>query len=763
MHLKKHVGCLLALGLATTSAFAAEWFTATVQADLSAAGWTGATDSWTWSGTYGKLNSPDAELKFVAATAKTLPGDESTISTLVKFTAMDKADFLENGELPKIPTDAKGGLTIIEDSDVNPATIKFYGIVNGAWVALDGDTTAALAGQVNVEVKIWENNGKHISYKVGGQPLTLNGKSDLTASFNESTISSVSYKGVCEIASLQGAAQDELWTLTLKTIADVQSVLYKVGDDEWTAVPQDKKIKATTEKVQVKYVAADGKYFFPVSTGAGVTELTGTETSISGDADLSKDEALANISTASEAVAEVVGGEKYASIGAAVGAGTKVNVLKKAFETVTVGKALTLTAEENVDIFGTFTWGTGGLLTIESGAYDCEFAGFTPDTLILKGGYYTQSATQVQPFCATKYFASDLVGTNKTAVAVGADVAKSGDMPAITVAQSVASEASEAGKTTSAYLQEETGLGSIKRWQSYALGLGTDPAVAPKLGVANDDDDENINVTKNFEPLASTGVDVTYQVDGVPTAEPKIAVSELGYGATKKVVKVLTGGQVAVTTTIGANKVAAPAKGTRSLVTVPWADSATGTGVKVADLFKTANLGGGETLELYDQDADAYVSWTFTDGAWQNTTASVANYDNAAAMKARDADSTFVKKGQALWFTGSADAVQFGVDSTVASDTPVAAGKWGFVANPISAASKTLSAIIEASAAPSAQVQLTDKSSGATVIYFVKDGSWGYNTVEKRKRVFKAVDPSIAPGQEFWFDNKGASSANLAW
>lgn len=760
MHLKKHVGCLLALGLATTSAFAAEWFTATVQADLSAAGWTGATDSWTWSGTYGKLNSPDAELKFVAATAKTLPGDESTIKTSVKFTAMDKEDFFVKGSLPTIPDGAKGGLTIIDDG----ASSKFYGIVGGAWVELEGNTAAALAGQVNVEVKIWENNGKHISYKVGGQPLTLNGKSDLTASFIESTISSVSYKGVCEIASLQGDAQDELWTLTLKTIADVQSVLYRVGSGEWTTVPQDKKIKATTEKVQVKYVAAYGKYFFPASTGAGVTELKGTETSISGDADLSKDEALANVSTASEAVAEVVDGEKYASIGAAVGAGSAVNVLKDVDESVTVGKALTLTAEENVDISGTFTWGTGGTLTIESGAYDCGFAGFTPDTLILQGGCYTQSATEVQPFCATKYFASDLDGTYKSAVAVGADVEKSGDMPAITVAQSVASEAAKAGKTTSAYLQEETaGLGSIKRWQSYALGLGTAPVVAPELGVANDKDVKNINVAKNFEPLASTGVDVTYQVDGVPTAEPKIAVSELDYGATKKVVKVLTGDQVAVTTTIGANKVAAPAKGTRSLVTVPWADSATGTGVKVADLFKTANLVGGETLELYDQDADAYVSWTFTNGAWQNTTASVANYDNAAAMKARDADSTFVKKGQALWFTGSADAVQFGVDSTVASDTPVAAGKWGFVANPISAASKTLSAIIEASAAPSAQVQLTDKSSGATVIYFVKDGSWGYNTVEKRKRVFKAVDPSIAPGQEFWFDNKGASSANLAW
>lgn len=763
MQLTKHIGCLLALVFATASAFAnGDWFNPTLSQDLGE-DWSGSKGAayWTFSEGVGKLNNMSATgdneyLTYTATSAKSLPGDESTIVTSVKFTAMDKADFFVNDAVPAIPEGAKGGLTIVEDSDANPVTTKFYGIVNGEWVELAGDPTAALEGQVNVEVKIWENNGKHISYKVGEQQLTLNSRANLAANFSGDTISQVSYKGVCEIASLQGDAQDELWTLTLKTIADATAVISGAEVVEGAGTTTQT-IKATRENVTVTYTALNDKLFFPTVGGPGQTTISATET-VEGDDTETFVEAF-DSAVARDAVAEVVGGSKYASIGAAVGAGSAVNVLKDAEESVTIGKALTLTAENDVDISGTFTWATGGVLTIESGAYDCEFVGFTPETLILKGGCYTQRVKDVQPFCATKYFASAIVGTYESSVAVGADVEKSDDMPAITVAQSVASEATQAGKTTSEYLQQETaGSGSIKRWQSYALGLGTVPTVAPEFGVDNDNDAANINLTKNFEVLKSTGVAVTYQVDnGEKTdAVPSLAVAGIEAGVTKKKVKVFTGDVLAGETTIGANKVAAPAAGTRSLVTVPWADSATGTGVTIANLFKTAALKGGEKIELYDQASDTYTEWTFSEGAWSDTTESLAN------AEAKDPATTVVKKGQALWFTGTKDAVQVGVDSTASSTTPVIAGKWGFVANPVGATEKKLAAIIDPADVPSAQVQLTDNT-GKTVIYFNNGEKWGYNTVVNRKRQFTAVNPTIAPGQEFWFDNKGGSPANLAW
>ena len=762
MHLKKYIGCLLATGLATTSAFAAEWFANQVQETLGT-GWTVPAGSWTWSGTYGKLNSPDKELKFVATTAKALPGDESTISTSVKFTAMDKADFLVDGNLPEIPTDAKGGLTIIEDSDVNPATTKFYGIVGGAWVELEGDTAAALAGQVNVEVKIWENNGKHISYKVGAQSLTLKGESDLAASFTDETISSVSYQGVCEIASLQGAAQDELWMLTLKTIADVQSVLYKVGSGEWTTVPAGNKIKATTEDVQVKYVAKEGKYFFPVSTGAGVTELTGTATTVSGDADLSDDAALANVSTAIEAVAEVVegGSGKFASIAAAVGAGTKVNVLKDASETVTIGKALTLTTTDNtVDVGGTIKLVENGVLTIEGGAYACTFdEAFTPETLILKGGLFKDTKDDIQPFCAVKYFATAMVGDYQAKVEKGTEVAASGDVPEMAVDSSVVTAAGGAANVAT-YLAGKAENG-LEKWQNYALGLGTETSVKPGIVAVNDGTVDGVVLAPSFEALKSTGVSVTYSVDdGMPSAT--VPVLPLPSGVAKKTVKVFTGATLAASTTIGVNKVATTT--TRTLVTMPWAADEADVALPLNNVFKKTSLAVNDKVEIYDAEADIYETWRWNGTAWVDAT----EVDGTPREGAAEPNLT---RGQALWFSGAqaGNVYQMGValESKDAQPT-VKAGKWAFVALPVDQSATTVAEI--AGTAGELKIQI-EKAGKATVFYKDATEGWGYDDYYKKsgqkwaKKQFKAAESAemiVAPNVPCWILNGGTSDAKVS-
>ena len=777
MQLTKHIGCLLALVFATASAFAGDesvrpnfWFDATLAAELGQ-GWSGSTgsDYWSFANNVGKLNNMSAtgenEYLTFTAEAKELPGDESTIKTSVKFTAMDKADFFtEQGNVPTIPDGAKGGLTIIEDSDTGAT--EFYGIVSNKWVALLGDTTAALAGQVDVEVKIRENNGKYISYKVGTQDLKLTseGSADLATSFDGATISSVSYKGVCEIASLQGDAKDNLWELTLKTIADVQSVLYKVGSGEWTAVPQDNKIKATTETVQVKYVAKDGKYFFPDSTGFGKSELPGTEMTIKGDADFSNDPEFANVGSAIEAVAEVVnGGEdnKYMSIAAAVGAGNAVNVLKSANEPVTIGKALTLTANESVAISGMFTWTTGGLLTIGSGIYKGAFSGFGPETLSLAGGkflYNEETAGfDIEDCCAKGFFATAYVGSQdyNYVIEAGTPISDPVDGKDIvldkTTESAVKTAADGAGKSEAAYLADEAPNG-LKRYVSYALGLGVTDEVAtdkPKVAVVQDSDDTAINFAPNFKPIQSSGVKVTFKVDDVAAdgANVSIPLSGLGAGVVTKKVEILVDGDIVATTTVGANKVT-PKTTERTLVTVPWAADSEGTAISLNDFFKTSELVANDCVEIYDPALDTYRPWIWSGTAWQ------AGDVNGKAQN--DATIPTLARGQAVWFTGAQAAYQVGVKSAGTAQVTVAEKAWGFVANPASGTAKALSAIVTTPVA-GATAQVIDAVKGTSTIYTYKNGDWGYDGFtkdEKGKLKPGFVVPEkleIAPGTALWF------------
>ena len=201
MKTMKCLGCLLALVFAGASAFAGTWFENSV-AETLGTGWSN-TAGWTWTDGAGSYSNWTDPLTYTAA-EQALAAKDSTITTSVKFTAMDAEDLAEQ----TIGDDVKGGLTVVEIAGDTP-TLSYYGIVNDAgtkkWMPLTGATpTLDAFVTVTVELKNNLNSTYTITYKVGGEPLTVADASFTMATAAEATISTVEYLGQFSLASLAG-------------------------------------------------------------------------------------------------------------------------------------------------------------------------------------------------------------------------------------------------------------------------------------------------------------------------------------------------------------------------------------------------------------------------------------------------------------------------------------------------------------------------------------------------------------------------------
>lgn len=202
------LGCLMALVLAGAPAFAADWFTTSISTSP-----TGTGGSWTYTGLtlteveegVISFNDWNHELVFRADEAKNASSSNSIVKTSVKFTALDGSEGVPTSEMEDARKGAKAGLTIVEDAN---EVKKFYGIVDGQWVELDGNTEAALAGVVPVKIEIMKGtDGNYVQYTVGTQILKQNGKEVLVAATDEISVQFVSYLGnVQALSELVGYA-----------------------------------------------------------------------------------------------------------------------------------------------------------------------------------------------------------------------------------------------------------------------------------------------------------------------------------------------------------------------------------------------------------------------------------------------------------------------------------------------------------------------------------------------------------------------------
>ena len=502
MMLRKRFACLLALLVAAMTASAADWFTTTIAATPTATGgsWTLPTGGgWVFDTSYGTLNNPTQELVFAATEAKTLPGNVATISTTVKFTAFDASDAPTN----EVPSGAKGGLTIVENLDVNPPTTNFFGIVGNAWVQLvpdSGDTTAALSGQVPVVVTVSKNGDtNYIEYTVDNVALKYGGVSKIPTTnsslASDPDIQSVSYKGVCELAALSGTASASVFELTVPTIANA-TVSVTAGDAVILPKSQGKyDITSGNLPVEITYTAATGYMLNRAGTKQFVNGLTG-------DTDVTAVEEFAGLE--SNLIVAQIGSTTYTTLQAAITAATAgqtVTLMVDDTEDISTSNANAFTLDLNAKtLTGDVTIASGaGLVTIQNGtiagdltannAVGVAIAGanavyvsgtFTGTATIAAPGGYNAAVADIQAICSAGYFAKESVGLYTCLVEKGEAVTPTGTGVTMQVDPETL-DAIPVGVNAADYFAAN-GQNGKPRWVNYAVGLAPDSAAT--IGVA---------------------------------------------------------------------------------------------------------------------------------------------------------------------------------------------------------------------------------------------------------------------------------------
>lgn len=206
-----------------------------------------------------------------------------------------------------------------------------------------------------------------------------------------------------------------------------------------------------------------------------------------------------------------------------------------------------------------------------------------------------------------------------------------------------------------------------------------------------------------------------------------------------------------------------------TIIGVPWVEVGTGADVKVAKLVKTDNLTPGDMLYYYQNGT--WNAWTLGAQGWEpNPTVNVDGITFAAPQEVQG-----VARGKALILKRKDNVTEpfyFYLYGQFASD---AAAAQTITAGTASAPSYTLLASPKVEAFdfnaegkivnPGADDEIViPQNGGASIIYTLQDGKWGYNErVEKKigKKTIaslKRTDATpLAVGTGFWYVSKGGA------
>lgn len=551
------------------------------------------------------------------------------------------------------------------------------------------------------------------------------------------------------------------------------------------------------KKVTVTIPEADGAEVTVAATGSGNDPIEGTGDAytvalgdkitatyeatagnvISGGKDTKKVIEIASAkdgdSIADQVPTFVVGKAKYGddlydtvqnAVNAAA-ADSEIVIVADSTDPVLIGKAVTFTGKDDY-VVGAITLTEGGKLTIEKGKYDV-LNPVTTDNLVLKGGFFTSEAADIQAFCTLGCFAKEIVGTGyRTAVKKGEviDPGTATDVPAIAVEQGFIPEGTP---DKVEYLKEEQ-ANKQPRWVNYALGLlnGDEPTATVELADKGDADTIRIDLAVGALK-AGTGLTAKYETaDGTEWKpfDPEIALDDettVSKVATIRLVLTDTANKDFVVKEVDYGLKSEKPTAGLSVISVPFTELGSENGLPLDKVLKLKNIAEGDKIYRYDAVDGKNVAWELKDGQWDGDTAPI------------------VKPGEGLWLERADNAKPvyfFGGFQLTKAATPVAANNWALVANPSLNETLSLADIIPS---PTADMQVTIETGAEPKIftYVVDengDGAWGYNKTEKSERtvgkrtvtvttVTRVTDDSvIAPGQGFWFAN-GEAATSLNW
>lgn len=741
MMLSLAVACISA---ATAFADGPTWFANAVDKQQTVGSWTindtaASLDTLMGANAFITYKDMENDLVFTANTAQTLPGDEATVNTTVKFTAMAMEDFVDlTNANASAWADAKGGLTIIEDPE---NTYKFYGIVNGTWQELaDGSVTAAsvISGNVAVpvEVKIWENNGRKISYKVNNAFIG-NSEAGLAAAIADDklTISSIAYRGNCEISSLTGDRADEMWDLIFSTaIANIEKAVLTLKDDSTADLVFKGENNTATYKCAVKNLPkaiavapASGYFYFANGDSAGSDSGSASASlNFEGSTETPVEVTLPQNASLAAAVAKIGEDENasvYKTLAAAVTAATAgqtVTAIANTDESVGIGKKLTLAGETSITLGGVFTLNANGELTVKG----CTFSNddpfdFNGGKLALAGGTFSHiTKAEASEFCATGFFAEAVVADVSSRVVAGAK-----DPAVIPGGGSIAYDPNEVSSTDLAKDKTQTKNG-FPAWVNYAMGLDDVVNTEEKPNfVKTAADAEKLTILPSKAGRAGTGyvIAMTVKEDKDKEAEDFNGNLPLVAG-TYTIKSYLTDGTKVVdvvTKTIGvAQPTVSPDEKTDvKLVTVPY-KQIDGSEMTIDEVINKENLEINDTLSIYN--GSDYVHYDLLEDEGGART-----WVKRAIAGSNDATIPTVKPGQGIWLkTKAENFFQYGLVENAAPVTMVEG--W----NLLGVKTDTLAVDKIQNAKIGDVIRVEDVEEKLPVEYTYSENGWTYQTTE---------------------------------
>jgi len=217
-----------------------------------------------------------------------------------------------------------------------------------------------------------------------------------------------------------------------------------------------------------------------------------------------------------------------------------------------------------------------------------------------------------------------------------------------------------------------------------------------------------------------------------------------------------------------------------TVIGVPWMEVGSGDPIKVANLVKTDNL--SENDMLYAYLGKSWYAWKLQSGAWSPVTTVSSTAAPAAAAAPTNQD---IARGAALFIQrqhptdNSGNAVPFyvyGQYTTAAASTKIAADTaptYTLCASPVPVAFD-LNGLApngkdkKISNPGANDMIVVPQANGASLVYMLKDGQWGYyaktqvsreiggKTYSFDQQTWTAA-PVIPLGQGFWYVSKGGS------
>lgn len=328
---------------------------------------------------------------------------------------------------------------------------------------------------------------------------------------------------------------------------------------------------------------------------------------------------------------------------------------------------------------------------------------------------------------------------------------------------------------------DENGL---KVWQNYVLGLAA--AAQLKADAPQNSASDTISLASTATPATDTGFSVSYSVDevsavgaainsGAVTVSPVInlaSVNSNGYFRLNAFLKADgtdgDGVKVTAANTIGVMKVV-PVSNT-AIVAVPWNSLVTEGDILISNLVKTAGLGTGTKLHVYNHESNGYDTWELDSSKNWNAVSRISASTLAATgvNTPSEAKSAVIARGKAFWLEQSSTAAVYlyGNHDTTAVTTVLDKGApsaevWNLIASP-GADDFDISSINGNNAD-----KIVVPTASAPKTYTRVNGRWGYSKVvveNGRAKVVRDESDTVVPaGSGFWYLSGSSESPSIIW